>query len=255
VSAALATPVASFKVPAVLPANAIIVAANGGSDYFYVPDHDAVTVARLVRFLQSREEYGAVFVDSRYGPLPGTLTMASVHLENGVRQNKGQPDVVASFAWDSRQLVNGMPGIEFESFAGNRGMHGSFSPIDVHNTLLASGPAFRSGVTVANPTGNVDVAPTAARILGLAMTQADGRVLDEALARPTSAATPSIKASIVRPALPATGLVFSSPIDPTGASVDAALAEGRYSIDLAVKDLTVNGKTYRYFDSAQAVRQ
>ena len=245
---------ASFRVPATLAAGAIVIASNGGSDYFYVPDHDATTVTNLVRFLQSREEFGAVFVDSRYGPLPGTLPMAIVNLENATRQNKGQPDVIVSFNWDAQQLVNGMPGIEFESFGGNRGMHGSFSPIDVHNTFLASGPSFLSGVTISTPTGNVDVAPTVAQLFGLAMPLADGRVLNEALVKPASTSLPSFMTSVVNPATVATGLVFKSPVDPTGATVDAALTAGNYSINLVVKDLTVGGKTYRYFDYAQAVR-
>ncbi|MEO8523678.1 MAG: alkaline phosphatase family protein [Caldimonas sp.] len=254
VSATLATPVASFKIPATLPPTGIAIATNGGSDYFYVPDHDATTVTNLVRFLQSREEFGAIFVDSRYGALPGTLPMSMVNLENSTRQNKGQPDVIVSFAWDAQQLVNGMPGTEFESFGGNRGMHGSFSPIDVHNTLLATGPAFRAGVTVSNPTGNVDVAPTVAQLFGLTMPQADGRILNEALVKPASTGTPSFITSVVNPTTVATGLVFKSPVDPTGATVDTALAVGNYSINLVVKDLTVGGKTYRYFDYAQAVR-
>ena len=254
VSATLATPVASFKVPATLPAGGIVIAANGGSDYFYVPDHDVATVTSLVRFLQSREEFGAVFVDSRYGALPGTLSMASINLENSVRANKGQPDVVVSFSGDPLQLVNGLPGTTFESFGGNRGMHGSFSPIDVHNTLIASGPAFRTGLTVNTPSGNVDVAPTVAYILGQSMPQADGRVLNEALAKPASTATAAVVPTVITPATAASGLVFKLPTDPSGAARDAALSGGSYSINLKVKDLSVDGKTYRYFDSAQAVR-
>ena len=254
ISATLPTPVASFKVPASLPAQGIVIAANGGSDYFYVPDHDATTVTNLVRFLQSREQYGAVFVDSRYGAIPGTLPLATVNLDNASRSGKGQPDVVVSFNWDAQQLVNGLPGTTYESFGGNRGMHGSFSPIDVHNTLIASGPAFRSGVTIANPTGNVDVAPTVAYVLGQSMPQADGRVLNEALAKPASTAVASVKAGIVNPSAQATGLSFKLPTDPSGAAVDTARSNGSYSINLMVKDLTVDGKTFRYFDYAQPVR-
>ncbi len=254
VSATLATPVASFKVPATLPSHGIVISANGGSDYLYVPDHDAVTVAGLVRFLQGREEFGAVFVDSRYGPLPGTLPMSLVHLENGVRQGNGQPDVVVTFSWDAQQLVSGVPGIEFESFAGNRGMHGSFSPVDVHNALLAAGPSFKTNMTISNPTGNVDVAPTVARLFGLSMPAADGRVLNEALVKPASSSQASFKTSVVNPTTAARGLSFKSPVDPTGATADTALTTGSYSINLVVKDLTVDGKTYRYFDYAQAVR-
>ena len=254
ISSRLPVPVAGFKVPATLPPTGIVVAANGGSDYFYVPDHDASTVANMVRFLQSREEYGAIFVDSRYGALPGTLPMSMVNLENSTRQNKGQPDVVVSFAWDPQQPVNGMPGIEFESFGCNRGMHGSFGPTDVHNTLIANGPAFKAGVTISNPTGNVDLAPTVAYVLGQAMPQADGRVINEALVNPASSASAVVKPSVVNPSAPATGLTFKLPTDPSGAAVDSSRPAGNYSVNLVVKDLTVDGKTYRYFDYAQAVR-
>jgi arylsulfatase A-like enzyme len=257
ISARLPTPVAKFKVPAPgkLPANAVVVAANGGSDYFYVPGHDAATVQKLVRVLQQREEFGAIFVDGRYGPIPGTLTMAEVNFDNASRRDNGQPDVVASFSWDHDAMVQGMPGIEFESAAGQRGMHGSFSIADVRNTLIANGPSFRRGATVTTPSGNVDVAPTVAHLLGLSMPQANGRVINEALARPASASQPVVVASTVRPPSPATGLVFELPTDPTGAAKDSALTQGIYTIDMAVKDLTVDGKTYRYFDHAKAVRR
>jgi predicted AlkP superfamily pyrophosphatase or phosphodiesterase len=257
ISARLPAPVAQFKVPAPgkLPANAIVVAANGGSDYFYVPGHDAATVQKLVRVLQQREEFGAIFVDSRYGAIPGTLTMAQVNFANAGRQDQGQPDVVASFSWDYDAVVQGMRGIEFESAAGQRGMHGSFSIADVRNTLIANGPSFRRGATVTTPSGNVDVAPTVAYLLGLSMPQANGRVINEALARPASASTPTVVASTVNPPHAATGLVFELPTDPTGAVKDAALKEGTYTIDMVVKDLTVDGKTYRYFDHARAVRR
>src|SRR5262249_30891998 len=53
---------ASYRVPATVPPHGIVIAANGGSDYLYVPDHDATTVQNAVRFLQSREEFGAIFL-------------------------------------------------------------------------------------------------------------------------------------------------------------------------------------------------
>ena len=254
-SATLATPVADFRVPAVLPPKGIVIAANGGSDYFYVPGHDAGTVAELVRFLQSREEFGAVFVDTRYGAIPGTLPLGMINLENTGRQEKGQPDVIAGYTWDATQVVNGVPGTEYESFAGNRGMHGSFSPVDVHNTLVAAGPAFKTGTTLSLPSGNVDVAPTVAFLLGLGMPHADGRVLDEALVRPSSGSSPVVARRVVSPPAPAVGLSFKSPVDPSGVTLDPARPAGVYSVDLRVKELTVDGRTYRYFDAAEAIRK
>ncbi|WP_226896002.1 alkaline phosphatase family protein [Polymorphobacter sp. PAMC 29334] len=255
ISATLPTPIASFKVPAPgsLPAGGIVVAANGGSDYFYVPGHDPAVIQRLVKTLQQREEYGAIFVDSRYGAIPGTLTMAQVNLENGTRQNNGQPDVVVSFAWDDTVSVQGKPGIEFESTGGQRGMHGSFGTTDVHNTLIANGPSFTAGA-VTNPSGNVDVAPTVAYLLGVSLPNADGRILNEALVTPLSGTKPTVTPTTVA-ASTATGLAFELPTDPTGATRDTTRTAGTYSINLAVKDLAVDGKTYRYFDSAAAVRK
>jgi hypothetical protein len=257
ISASLSSPVASFKVPAPgsLPANAVVVAANGGSDYFYVPGHDPATIKNLVKTLQQRPEFGAIFVDSRYGAIPGTLTLAQVNLENANRQNNGQPDVVASFSWDSSVSVQGMPGIEYESVGGQRGMHGSFGINDVHNTLIANGPSFQSAKAITTPSGNVDVAPTVAYLLGLSMPQADGRVLNEGLLKPASSAAATVAASVVNPAAPATGLSFELPTDPTGVLKDSSLTGGTYNIELGVKDLTVDGKTFRYFDYAKAVRK
>ena len=134
-------------------------------------------------------------------------------------------------------------------------MHGSFGVNDVHNTLIANGPSFRAGSVTTTPTGNVDVAPTVAFLLGLSMPQADGRVINEALTHPASTTAPTVVASVVSPGGPATGLSFEMPTDPTGSVKDLSLPAGSYSVNLSVKDLTVGGKTYRYFDNARAVRR
>ena len=57
----------------IIPKNAIIVANNGGSTYFYVTNKDKLLVNHLVRFLQSHEQFGAIFVDQGYGNLDGTI--------------------------------------------------------------------------------------------------------------------------------------------------------------------------------------
>ena len=142
-----------------------------------------------------------------------------------------------------------MPGIEYESMSSsnNRGMHGSFSPRDVHNTLLAMGPDFKTDFADTLPSGNVDVAPTVAQILGLPLPDANGRPLMEALAAGGGAiADYTATASTVNPAATATRAVFQLPTDPTGAATDGALTtrdlldrpegedadEGRAELDL-----------------------
>ncbi len=236
-----------YRVPSgPLPAHAIVIAANGGSEYLYVPDHDAATVASAVKFLQGREEIGAIFVASSYGSLPGTVSLDQIRLENSAGRN---PDIVASYDYDETAVVQGMKGIEFESAQNYRGMHGTFGPIDVHNTLVALGPRFKQAVQDPLPSGNVDVAPTAATILGLSLPSAAGRSLDEALVGGKAVADYTVTPSILAPSAAATGL---SMVLPTNA---ADAGKTTYTFQVKVKDLTVGGQTYRYFDSAKAVRQ
>ena len=232
-----------------LPREAFVVVANGGSDYLYQPDHDPERIRMAVRFLQSREEYGAIFVDMRYGDIPGTLPLSRVRLENMEGRN---PDIVVGYSFDENAVIQGMPGIEFEgvSSSSNHGMHGSFSPRDVHNTLLASGPDFAESYTDNLPSGNVDVAPTIAKIFGLELPQADGRPLLEALRGRVheDASAYTVKPQTINPAQPATGLAVQSPL---GATTGAT----SYSFDLRVKELGYCDKTYTYFDWAKAVRK
>jgi arylsulfatase A-like enzyme len=237
----------AYKVPAgPLPPKAIVIAANGGSDYLYIPDHDAKAVAGVVRTLQSREEIGAIFVARSHGSLPGTLAMDEVQLENSAGRN---PDIIVSYAYDENPVVQGLPGIEFESAQNSRGMHGSFSPVDVHNTLVAAGPRFKTGFRDTLPSGNVDVAPTVAAILGFALPDATGRCLDEALKDSASADDASVTPSTLAPSTAATGLAM---VRPTGT---ADVGKTTYTIQLKVKDLKIGARTYRYFDYAKAIRR
>jgi hypothetical protein len=241
----------AYVVPATVPAKAIVIAANGGSEYLYVPDHDATTVASAVRFLQSREEIGAIFVASRYGALPGTLPLDTVELEG---THGRSPDIVLSYSFDETAMVNGLPGIEFESAQNNRGMHGSFSPIDVHNTLYAAGPDFKAAFVDTLPTANVDVAPTVAKILGLTLPGAVGRTLDEALVGGPTVDQIAVTKATAAPAAAATGLTMHRPTSPDSNPGDVG-AGTTYTFQLSKKQITVGGKPYTYFDSAKATRQ
>jgi hypothetical protein len=240
----------SYKVPAKLPKNSVIVAANGGSDYLYVPSHNPKLVTQLVRFLQGREEYGAVFVDSRYGQLPGTLPLQLVHLENKKGKN---PDIIVGMNFNENAVVQGLKGIEFNTGGIDRGMHGSFSPIDVHNTLIAYGPDFREKFVDTLPSGNVDVAPTIAYLLGVKLPNTDGRPLYEAIDNGPSISAYSVSKVIIRPAEAAKGLKIYAATDPNEKEPVSKLSS--YTFNLQTKDLTFNGQHYTYFDYAKAVRQ
>jgi predicted AlkP superfamily pyrophosphatase or phosphodiesterase len=240
----------SYKVPATLPSGAIVIASNGGSEYLYMPDHSATEVASVVTFLQSREEVGPLFIDARYGALPGTLSMDMVKLENSAGRN---PDIILSYNFDATAMVQGFPGTEFESAQNNRGMHGTFSPIDVHNVLIAAGPDFKSGLQDSLPSGNVDVAPTIAQILGVSLPGADGRALLEALNTNGAAMSDyAVTPASLAPAAPATGLVMKLPTSPDGTDVDSSATT--YTFQVATKTVAYKGKSYTYFDSATATR-
>lgn len=240
----------SYVVPDTLPKGALVTAPNGGTEYFYQPEHNADVVKRAVRFLQSRDYVAAVFVAKSYGNLPGTLPAENVHLENARRG----PDIIVSYAWDADAVIQGFRGTEystvFPDLPSERGEHGSFSPIDVHNTLLAAGPNFRNGFRDSLPSGNVDVAPTIAALLGLKLPQAQGRVLHEALSgtltRPLDAY--QLKPAELRPAQPASGLTMQR--------VDGSTSPGSsYSFVVQLKQLQTDGKTYTYFDLARPERK
>jgi arylsulfatase A-like enzyme len=60
--------------------------------------------------------------------------------------------------------------------------HGTSSPYDIHNTLIAAGPDFKEHVTSTVPTSNVDLAPTILKMLGLPVPASmTGRVIEEGL--------------------------------------------------------------------------
>ena len=66
--------------------------------------------------------------------------------------------------------------------AAGKGTHATLSRFDMHNTLIAAGPDFKQGQTDDLPSGNVDLAPTILRILGIKPSQKmDGRILSEAM--------------------------------------------------------------------------
>ena len=237
------------RVPAALGPKDVVVAPNGGSDYLYLPSRDPTVVQTLVRFLQSREEYGPIFVARRYGNVPGTLPLQTVRVETP--SGERAPDIVVSFAWNADASVLGIAGTELNSGPGNRGMHGSLSPRDVHNTLIAVGPHFRRGFHDTLPSGNVDLAPTVARLFGLRLLAADGRILEEALVDGPSLAGFVEETHLVTSS-PADGLRMLFPTSPDGKWVDPSISH--YRIELQNKTLRWQGRSATYVDWARAVR-
>jgi arylsulfatase A-like enzyme len=240
----------SYAVPKPVPAGAVVVAANAGSDYLFVPDGNMDTVKDAVVSLQSRLQFGAIFVSDRYGGISGTLPMSLIKTESST--NGRAPDIIVSFSFDETVSVAGKSGVSYASSINRRGDHGSFSPTDTHISLMASGPDFKSGLHDPLPTANVDIAPTVARILKFSMPNAQGRVLEEALKGGPPITEYAVANKTHRSSI-RTGLTVKLPSDLDGLSVDPKLT--RYSVELQTKILSRGGASYTYFDQARAVRE
>lgn len=156
----------------------VTVAGNGGCVLFYVHDKDHDTTDRLARWLMGQPWCGAIMASSAVHGIEGTLPADLVGSE-GARA----PELTMSFRWDSEPNGSGFPGHAYSaSGSAGLGQHGSLSKHEMNNTLIASGPSFKTGVRSSVPSGNVDLAPTILHLLGIAHENAfNGRVLSEAL--------------------------------------------------------------------------
>ncbi len=121
---------------------------------------------------------GGLFVrDDLLARCPGALPQSAV----GGGAHRRSPHILYTGNWSADANDAGVPGLA-ENPSGNVASHGTASPFDVSNTLIAWGPSFKEGLTSPVPCGIVDVAPTVLHLLGVPGEGLDGRVLREALA-------------------------------------------------------------------------
>ncbi|MCH7606702.1 MAG: alkaline phosphatase family protein [Chloroflexi bacterium] len=155
----------------------IVVAHNGGAVLFYTGDGDRATAERLAFWLMEQTWCGTITVSDALADIPGTLPGALVG--NGGPRG---PELTMSFRWSSEANPAGYHGQVYSTSGGpGRGQHGSMSKFELHNVLFGWGPSFKKGVKLDTPSGNIDLAPTILRILGIPTTaKMDGRVLEEA---------------------------------------------------------------------------
>ena len=143
---------------------------------------DRARVAAVVRALQARPEVGAIF--TRDGGIAGTLPLATARLAH-----PRSGDIVVSANWNAEKNDFGYEGQTTQTGVAG---HGAASPYDIHNTLIAVGPDFRDHASDDAPTGNVDLAPTVLRLLGITPPASmSGRILEEGLR--TGSAPPTIR--------------------------------------------------------------
>lgn len=121
-------------------------------------------LARLVAALQADPGVGAIFTApvtpaSDEGVVAGTLSYRVAHW-----QHARSGVALVSANWGHATNAAGVAGTTTQT--GTAG-HGSTSPYDIHNTLIAAGPRIRSGARGHAPTSNADLAPTILTLLGL----------------------------------------------------------------------------------------
>jgi hypothetical protein len=164
----------------------VVVAANGGSDLIYLPDGDQALAGRIVDALLTQDYVSGIFVDTKLGKFPGTLTLDDVALEGSAVTP--HPAVVISFR--SFDTVCGEPvrctvEVADTVLQQGQGMHGSFSRADTWNFMAMEGPDFKAHFVDPAPASNADVGRTIAHLLKLPVKDNGalvGRVLSEALA-------------------------------------------------------------------------
>jgi predicted AlkP superfamily pyrophosphatase or phosphodiesterase len=205
------------------------IVASGGA--IYVRDGDQRTVSSIVSTLQSTTGVGAIFArgmqpGSFDGGVPGTLSFDAVRWTHD-----RSAQILFSPDWTDGANA---PGIRGTAASNETAGHGSSSPWDIHNTLIAAGPDLKQGVTVDGPSANVDFAPTFLRLLGLAIPSSmQGRPLEEALV-----GGEGLKANAVR-------TEEHTARNPDGSYV----VTGTFSI------VNAGGRDYRYFDKTTVVRK
>jgi hypothetical protein len=163
----------------------VVVAANGGSDLIYLPDGDRAMAKRVVDVLLAQDYVSGIFVDSKLGKLPGTLSLDDVALEGSAVT----PHPAIAISFRSFDTVCGEPEqctveVADTILQQGQGMHGSFSRADTWNFMAMQGPDFKSHFVDPAPASNADVGRTIAQLMQLDVSDRGkllGRVLVEAL--------------------------------------------------------------------------
>jgi type I phosphodiesterase/nucleotide pyrophosphatase len=163
----------------------VVVAANGGSDLIYIPDGDKTIAKLIIDTLLSQDYVSGLFVDSKLGKFPGTLSLDDIALEGSAITP--HPAIAVNFR--SFDTLCGEPvrctvEVADTVLQQGQGMHGSFSRADTWNFMAMQGPDFKSQFVDPAPASNADLGRTIAELMHLDVQDKGklvGRVLTEAL--------------------------------------------------------------------------
>src|SRR5262249_19824491 len=126
-----------------------------------------------------------IFVDDKFGSIPGTLPLSAINLKGSTVMPV--PAIVInfrSFAAGCGQPLMCAVSVADHTLQQGQGMHGNFSRADTSNFMAAIGQSFRSRFVDPAPVSNADVGATIAHVLGLKLAKKGdliGRVLSESL--------------------------------------------------------------------------
>ena len=148
------------------------------SSSLYLDESAQQNLEAIVEAFRADETVGTIY--TRPGPdgavVPGTFSLELIGLDH----ERG-PDLHVMPAWSDEENEFGHAGITTRG-GSNVATHGIDSPYDLRIPFVAAGPDIKEGLTLTNPTGNVDFAPTLLYLQGLSPPEEmDGRVLCEIL--------------------------------------------------------------------------
>jgi predicted AlkP superfamily pyrophosphatase or phosphodiesterase len=153
------------------------VSATGGCALVYVRNHEESKIQSVAEYLMAQEWCGSLFSNAA---IMGALPMSTTRDQTG-----RSPDIMFSFQWSDEvngQGIRGTAAFARGDVPVGAGSHGSISPYDIRNLLVAAGPSFKKGISSQTPSGIMDLTPTIIHVLGISTRDVfDGRVLSEAM--------------------------------------------------------------------------
>lgn len=171
-----------------------IIVSNGNTEFIYIPEGPSrrAIAQKLIANLAKQAYTGGLFVNDavingKPADFAGALPMSDIGLIGSSKIP--QPTIVLglqTFVAKGCTLGELLCAVELSdtSLATGHGNHGSYSRADTRNFMAAIGPDFKAGAKITSPVGNIDVAPTAAHLMGISLTgpgTLKGRVITEAL--------------------------------------------------------------------------
>jgi predicted AlkP superfamily pyrophosphatase or phosphodiesterase len=144
---------------------------------FYVAEDALDRLDELVRFLAEEPWIGALFVrDDLLGACPGAMPQSAA-MGNHARS----AELMFGYRWWPVENEHGVRGCS-ASYSSIAATHGSASPYEVNNSLVAWGKGIKKSTISQVPAGTRDIAPTVLHLVGIkAPDTMQGRVLYELL--------------------------------------------------------------------------